>query len=67
MPLCRALGRGLWEVRTHLPSDKIARVIFCQDEGVLIALNGFVKKIQKTAVEEMKLASKRQMEIEHGK
>ena len=29
MPLCRSLGRGLWEVRTALPSCAIARVLFC--------------------------------------
>lgn len=28
MPLCRALGDGLWEVRTSLPSNRIARVLF---------------------------------------
>jgi hypothetical protein len=28
MPLCRALGDGLWEVRTSLSSNRIARVLF---------------------------------------
>ena len=28
MRLCRALGDGLWEVRTSLPSNRIARVLF---------------------------------------
>lgn len=28
MPLCRALGDGLWEVRSALPSNRIARVLF---------------------------------------
>jgi Phage derived protein Gp49-like (DUF891) len=27
MPLCRSLGDGLWEVRTALPSHRIARVL----------------------------------------
>ncbi|MFN0314617.1 MAG: type II toxin-antitoxin system RelE/ParE family toxin, partial [Burkholderiales bacterium] len=26
MPLCRSLGAGLWEVRSSLPSQRIARV-----------------------------------------
>ena len=26
MPLCRSLGEGLWEVRSALPSSRIARV-----------------------------------------
>ena len=29
MPLCRALGRGLWEVRSDLTQGRIARVLFC--------------------------------------
>lgn len=29
MPLCRNLGKGLWEVRSSLPNNRIARVIFC--------------------------------------
>src|SRR4051812_44086384 len=28
MPLCRPIGQGLWEVRTTLPSNRIARVLF---------------------------------------
>ena len=42
MPLCRNLGKGLWEVRSSLPSDRIARVIFCAHEGELVALHGFM-------------------------
>jgi Phage derived protein Gp49-like (DUF891) len=29
MPLVRSLGLELWEVRSHLPSGRIARVLFC--------------------------------------
>jgi Reverse transcriptase (RNA-dependent DNA polymerase)/Phage derived protein Gp49-like (DUF891) len=35
MPLCRALGDGLWEVRSTFPSKRIARVIFCFVEEVV--------------------------------
>jgi len=28
MPLCRPLGQGLWEVRSTLPSRRIARLLF---------------------------------------
>jgi hypothetical protein len=35
MPLCRALGEGLWEVRTSLPSNRIARVLFSMQQGRL--------------------------------
>jgi predicted XRE-type DNA-binding protein len=27
MPLCRLLGKGLWEVRTDLPANRAARVL----------------------------------------
>lgn len=64
MPLCRPMGDGLWEVRTELPSHRIARVLFCVHGGQLVALHGFIKKTQKTPVEELKKAHKRQKEIE---
>lgn len=64
MPLCRSLGKGLWEVRSSLPSGRIARVIFCPGEGELIALHGFIKKTQKTPIEDLDLALKRKKEME---
>ena len=64
MPLCRAMGQGLWEVRTELPSKRIARVLLCLDEGVLVALHAFIKKTQKTPADELALARKRQKEME---
>jgi phage-related protein len=39
---------GLWEVRTSLPGNRIARVLFCNHEGEMILLDGFIKKSQKT-------------------
>lgn len=29
MPLCRALGKGLWEIRTNLSDNRTARVLLC--------------------------------------
>lgn len=63
MPLCRAMGQGLWEIRTDLPSNRIARVLLCLHEGVLVALHGFIKKTQKTPDDELALARKRQKEL----
>ena len=63
MPLCRPLGEGLWEVRTNLSGNKIARMFFCFADGRLIALHGFIKKGQKTPEDELKLARKRQREF----
>jgi phage-related protein len=64
MPLCRPLGQGLWEVRTDLPSRRIARVILSFEAGQLIALHGFIKKTQKTSDDDLKLARRRQKEID---
>jgi phage-related protein len=64
MPLARPLGKGLWEVRTSLPSNRIARVIFCFHEDELVALNGFIKKSQKTPQDELDLALGRKKEME---
>ncbi len=59
MPLARSLGRDLWEVRSSLPRGRIARVIFCVEQGVMVLLHGFIKKTQKTPQREIDLALKR--------
>jgi phage-related protein len=64
MPLCRPLGRGLWEVRSNLPDGRIARVIFCAHEGRMLLLHGFVKKTQRTPPQEIGLALRRKREVE---
>ena len=64
LPICRALGQGLWEVRSELPSQRIARVLFCLVEGQMILLHGFIKKTQKTPKRDLELARARKMEIE---
>ena len=56
MPLVKSLGRDLWEVRSNLPRGRIARVIFCVEQGSMVLLHGFVKKTQKTAQREIDLA-----------
>jgi phage-related protein len=64
MPLCRPMGDGLWEIRTSLPSNRIARVMFCVTQERIVILNGFIKKTQKTPDEELALARKRKKEFE---
>ena len=61
MPLCRRIKshEGLWEVRTSLPGNRIARVLFCNHEGEMILLHGFIKKSQKTPKADLQLAIKR--------
>ena len=49
MPLVRALGAGLWEVRSSLTQGRIARVLFCiNGGGGWFCCTGFIKKTQKT-------------------
>ena len=63
MPLCRPMGDGLWEIRTDLPSNRIARVLLGVDDGVLVALHAFIKKTQKTPPSELGVARKRLKEL----
>jgi phage-related protein len=63
MPLCRSLGGGLWEVRSSIPGNRIARVLFCIHDGSIVALHGFIKKTQKTPQAELDLAKKRMTEV----
>ncbi len=64
MPVCRPLGQGLWEVRTTLSGNRIARVIFCIAQGRMVLLHGFVKTTQKISDDDLALARKRMKEIE---
>ena len=64
MPLCRALGDGLWEVRSSLPGNRIARVLFSVHQGRILALHGFIKKTRKTPDEDLALARRRKREFE---
>lgn len=57
------LGTGLWEVRSTLPSRRIARVLFCVAGGELMLLHGFIKKTQKTPPGDLQIAMKRMKEV----
>jgi len=64
MPLCRAMGSGLWEVRTDLPTKRTARVLLCLYREHLVALHGFIKKTRATPDVDLATARKRQKELE---
>jgi phage-related protein len=64
MPLCRAMGDGLWEMRTNLPSNRIARLLFYVTAGRILVLHGFIKKTPKTPDEELTQARRRKKEME---
>ena len=64
MPLCRAMGNGLWEIRTELPTKRRARVLLSVYREHLVALHGFIKKTRATPDEDLALARKRKKELE---
>jgi phage-related protein len=59
MPLCRPLGAGLYEVRSHLTGGQIARLVFFQSEQNLIVVEGFIKRTPTTPKQVLDLARKR--------
>jgi phage-related protein len=63
MPTCRALGGGLWEIRTSL-RDRIARVLFCVHGGRMVLLHGFIKKAQRAPAADIALAAERKRRLE---
>ena len=63
MPLCRALGKGLWEVRSELTQNRIARVLFCIHNERMVLLHGFIKKTQRTPAADFELAMMRKREL----
>ena len=63
MPLCRAMGNGLWEIRSSISNGRIARVIFAVVDEQMILLHGFVKKSRKTRKSDIELALQRKQEI----
>ena len=63
LPVCRPMGKGLYEVRSSLPSGREARVLFGFHGGMLIALTAFIKKSQATPAAELESARRRPKEI----
>ena len=67
MPLCRALGQGLFELRVSLRSRRIARVMVCVHDSELVALHAFIKKTQKTPTADMTLVRSRKRQLERAR
>lgn len=65
MPTCRPMKDGLFEVRTNLESNRIARVLFFINDGKMILLHGFIKKSQTTPVPDLNIAKQRQKEVKN--
>jgi phage-related protein len=68
MPVCRPLGDGIYEVRTSLAHNRIARVLFYIDRrGRMVLLHGFIKKTQKTPAEDLDLARRNKNKHQRGR
>jgi phage-related protein len=67
MPGCKPLGDGIFEVRTTLAQNRIARVLFYIDKkGRMVLLHGFIKKTQKTPDEDLELARSNKKNHQRG-
>ena len=64
MPVCRPMGKGLFEVRSAITQKRIARVLFCIQGEKLVLLHGFVKKSRRTPDTDLATALKRKGEVE---
>ncbi len=67
MPVCRSLADGIYEVRTSLAQNRIARVLFYIDKkGRMVLLHGFIKKTRKTPDEDLELARSNKSKHQRG-
>src|SRR5215213_8857411 len=64
MPTCRAMGGGLYEVRSNLPRGRTARVLFCIAAESLVLLHGFFKTSEQTPSADLKIARSRQKDVQ---
>lgn len=64
MPVCRPMGKGVYEVRSRISDKRIARVLFCFYRKRIVLLHGFIKKTQKIPKSDLDLAIKRQKQME---
>ena len=63
LPVCRPLGKGLYEVRSSLAGKRIARTIFTIAGGEMVLLHGFIKKTRKTPKADLDLARSRKADL----
>jgi len=65
LPLCRALGDGLYEIRSSLPSKREFRLIFFFDRArqVLLVVHALFKKSAKLPKADLDLARRRREEF----
>ena len=64
-PLVDNLSDGLWEIRSRL-GNRISRKLFAVVDEEIVLLHGFIKKTQKTPMDELELARKRKNQYEQA-
>ncbi|MBN2148822.1 MAG: type II toxin-antitoxin system RelE/ParE family toxin [Anaerolineales bacterium] len=58
MPVVRKIESGLWEIRSSL-KNRTVRILFTVEGDYMVLLHGFIKKSQKTPLEDLQLARER--------
>jgi phage-related protein len=67
MPVCRPLGDGIYQVRTSLAQNRIARILFYIDRKCrMVLLHGFIEKTQKTPDGDLDLARRNKKKHKEG-
>lgn len=68
MPFVRSMKSydRLWEVRSNISGNRIARVLFTVYDARMVLLHGFIKKTQKTPKSDLDLADDRKREVNRG-
>lgn len=67
MPVCRPVGGGIYEVRSDLAQNRIARVLFYFDKNDrMVLLHAFIKKTRKTPDEDLDLAQRNKKKHERS-
>jgi len=66
LPYTRPFGDGLFEIRAR-GGEGIGRAFFCTSVSQrIVILHGFIKKTQLAPIRELKVARKRQKEVQRG-
>ena len=66
MPISKALGKGLFELRCQ-GKEGIGRVLYCtMVNREIVLLHGFIKKTQKTPPHDLEIAKRRMKEVHRG-
>jgi phage-related protein len=63
MPIVRKIEADLWEVRSHLSGERIARVFFTVGSNKMALLHGFIKKSQKAPQKRFELGAKSKIDV----